>query len=410
MSISYEVDFTEDILACRGVKLPRNLMKLKDCHIFTMVNDHVHSAKLNLLPGHLVKKDWLFGPACEMDRKVIYPCSRYRCSVPCPCSSCLKLPTLPCKTIASCCSCGICNKKFEEHTQFHGTFHFDCKFCYNLVHCLPVFNFWFLNHSKTKRAVRYCEYFSREHFDVKDLVKNIHPETWKQNPNGDTVYRDYESYHARVEQISGKWFRYYMTCEECNYSVRCMKQFREHIELNHTVSKRFFHCYIDVKKEIGCFNCFICNVTHKTKRELERHTNRNHYGQTYVCDECPEAFTREDNLRRHKKYAHKKREEITCTDCGKSFARQDNLTKHRSLVHESSISISCGDCNTVFNKESSLSRHKKTALYPDGSFKHFCSDCEDRHFCTSKMLRVHKNDDHIGVAKIAVQNLPAKVI
>ena len=159
MSISYEVDFTEDILACRGVKLPRNLMKLKDCHIFTMVNDHVHSAKLNLLPGHLVKKDWLFGPACEMDRKVIYPCSRYRCSVPCPCSSCLKLPTLPCKTIASCCSCGICNKKFEEHTQFHGTFHFDCKFCYNLVHCLPVFNFWFLTNPRL-----------RELFDIVNIL------------------------------------------------------------------------------------------------------------------------------------------------------------------------------------------------------------------------------------------------
>ena len=42
-------------------------------------------------------------------------------------------------------------------------------------------------------------------------------------------------------------------------------------------------------------------------------------------------------------------------------------------------------------------RHKKAALYPDGSFRHCCSDCEDTHFCTSKLLRQHKNEEHIGL-------------
>ena len=114
MSIRYEVDFSEDILAGRGVTLSKNLFDLQDCHKFSILNENVRTTKVKLLPGKLVKKIWLFGPACNIDKTVIYPCSRYRCSLPCPCSLCLKITRSSCETSASCCSCNICSNQFME--------------------------------------------------------------------------------------------------------------------------------------------------------------------------------------------------------------------------------------------------------------------------------------------------------
>ena len=59
MSIRYEVDFSEDILAGRGVTLSKNLFDLQDCHKFSILNENVRTTKVKLLPGKLVKKGFL---------------------------------------------------------------------------------------------------------------------------------------------------------------------------------------------------------------------------------------------------------------------------------------------------------------------------------------------------------------
>ena len=208
------------------------------------------------------------------------------------------------------------------------------------------------------------------------------------------MFRNYDIYHNKVENYSASGW---MTCEECDYSVLSIKQFREHIELNHMVSKRFFHCYIEMKKEDGCFNCHICTETHESKKALERHVRRYHYAQTYSCNLCPDEFTRKDSLKRHKMCAHKEKETIKCSDCGNSFTRRDTLTRHKNLVHGGLKCLICGECNTEFNAESSLLRHKNSACNTDGSFRHCCDKCQDKHFCTSKLLRQHSNVEHIGL-------------
>ena len=393
MSIGYQADWAADILAGRGVEAKTNFDENSFCHEFSLTDSKViESSKVELLAGRIVGSNWLFGPASTLDTKmVIYPCNRFRCKIPCPCQICQHLPPTCKLPESSPCNCSFCSRQFRDHTQFHRTLHTKCKFCLQLVNIFPVFNFWFLNNSK--RVLMYYE-SSREHFQVKSLVVNCEPPAKQRNPNGAPVYRNYDYYYKTVK--SGLERFGWMTCEECDYSVRSIEQFREHIELNHLVSKRFFHCYINTVKDQG-FKCYQCPAIFETKKELTRHVMKEHfYEKTYDCESCSEVFTREDNLIRHKKVVHiGKDSKFTCQDCGKNFTRKDALIRHKTSIHATdAIDILCVKCNATFNRDSNFERHKKSVMNQDGSFKNYCSDC-DEHFCTGKLLTKHQNKKHV---------------
>ena len=99
-----------------------------------------------------------------------------------------------------------------------------------------------------------------------------------------------------------------MTCDECNYSVQSAQQLREHIQLNHLVSKRFFHCYetgiVENQNKFVNIKCSQCDYNFESKKQLKSHILRVHYEKTFECNLCDELFTRDDNLERHKKEGH----------------------------------------------------------------------------------------------------------
>ena len=363
------------------------------CHMFEL--KEIVSAdpnKIELLAGKIVHKAWLFGPVSDLkSRKVMYPCSRYRCKIPCPCIICQNLsPSSPC-SISTSCSCTHCYVQFKDHSNYHRTYHTGCKFCYQLVQTIPNFNFWFLNDAK-RLILNY--YNSREHFRVKRLVKHREPPELLQNLNMATYYQNYDTYKDHMQKslvICG-----YITCEECDYSVKTIKQFKEHIELNHLVSKRFFHCFDDTLDKT-VLKCDQCQDTYNTKKELARHVLKVHYQKTYNCDTCVKEFTREDNLTRHRKAVHDpESKKICCPDCGKNFSRQDEFIRHKSVHEASSNEFACDNCNTMFTVKQNLERHRKSSTNTDGSVKYHCSNCE-KDFCTSKLLREHTNKEHIGL-------------
>ena len=195
----------------------------------------------------------------------------------------------------------------------------------------------------------YCE-TSREHFQVKDLVVNCEPPAKKQNPNCATIYRNYEYYYKTVKSGLDRFG--WKTCEECNYSVCSIEQFNEHIELNHQVSKRFFHCYINTDKNKG-YKCYQCEAVFEAKKELTRRVMTEHYEKTFDCEPCSEVFTREDNLIRHKKMAYiVNYSKVTCQDCGKNFTRKDALIRHKTSVHATdAVDLLCVKCNATFNRQ-----------------------------------------------------------
>ena len=215
-----------------------------------------------------------------------------------------------------------------------------------------------------KRLV--LEYFNpRDHFEVKRLVVNCDPPDILQNPNSETHFNHYSDYYEQWKKHRDMWG--YMVCEECNLSVRNIKQFKEHIQLNHLLSKRFFHCYNDTLEKEDSFQCDQCNVIYQTMKDLTRHTLLVHFEKSYNCLLCNEVFTRKDNLQRHMQTIHGQDvSSLTCQECGKSFSRNDKLKIHMSTVHESAPKFVCEKCNTSFNVKTNLQRHIKSSLNSDG--------------------------------------------
>ena len=51
----------------------------------------------------------------------------------------------------------------------------------------------------------------------------------------------------------------------------------------------------------------------------------------FKCDICESVFTRERDMRRHKKTVHEKSTGVCCNKCNKSFTRADNLKAHQKV-------------------------------------------------------------------------------
>ena len=458
MSIKYEADFPLCVLAgaTSAGNITRRSSEKNMCHKFSLkpMSGVTESSTVKLLPGKIYEQEWLFGPATTLDkRSIIYPCARYRCSVPCPCQLCYQ-PHIP---LAKELPREVCtSENFKNHSQFHQAFHPKCQYCLQLVEIFPNFNFWFLNSGK--RVVMYLG-ASWENFDVKSLVVNTEPPAWAQNPNCASYYLDLEGYEER----KNPWTDYgWTTCGECNYWVSSNVQLKEHIELNHLVSKRFFHCYPKVKsqKKNKGFNCDQCEARYDSRRDLKRHALTEHFEKTFECNNCSDIFTREDNLERHIKVVHRLKEtkvicpecdneflrkdyldrhikevhwlkelkfacpeceneflrkdtldrhteeahglnesKFTCPECGKQFLRKTKLLRHQSLLHEklNAEAFSCENCNTSFSLKSHLDRHIKSSVKTDGTHKYECDECA-KYFCTGKLLVSHHNLQHMKLS------------
>ena len=96
-------------------------------------------------PGKSVVHEWLYGQATVFEtRTVISLCVRNRCSVPCRSLICLKCHPKCRVRMSQGCSCDDCLLHFADHTKFHRSFKFGCKWCFQLEQIFPYFNFYFL--------------------------------------------------------------------------------------------------------------------------------------------------------------------------------------------------------------------------------------------------------------------------
>jgi hypothetical protein len=146
-----EIDFGLSLLKAKSYTVENGTFRNK-CHKFKSVkkvNNLPDPDAIQLEPEKILKVPWLFGPATELVTiKIIYPCSRFKCSIPCPCMLCArKHPT--CRVPSSKpCSCQDCKTQFVDHSSFHAAFHHGCKYCYQLVKTIPSFNFFCLDTQK----------------------------------------------------------------------------------------------------------------------------------------------------------------------------------------------------------------------------------------------------------------------
>ena len=91
MTLYVELDFCQNVVgyACRTVETKEAQFK---CYNFAIISDQPCDPKcVELEPVKLSTEPWLYGPATDLKtRTIIYPCSRFKCLIPCPCLICEK--------------------------------------------------------------------------------------------------------------------------------------------------------------------------------------------------------------------------------------------------------------------------------------------------------------------------------
>ena len=96
------------------------------------------------------------------------------------------------------------------------------------------------------------------------------------------------------------------------------------------------------------FKCFICQLDCKTNAQLGEHNITVHGGgaKPFVCDGCGMAFSRKNNITKHKKTGackgFQRIDELEnglapppydCVKCGKTFKYKQSYTQHMEWIH-----------------------------------------------------------------------------
>ena len=347
--------------------------------------------RVQLVPVVHHQYPWLFGPATLLSsRSIVYPCSRGKCAVPCPCLLCDKKHP-KCRAGQSC-DCQDCRLQFLDHSNYHACLHTGCKFCHSIVTVLPQFNFFFLDNSGKicNNGVAFEEQI-RPTFELppvnKDLIKRfLVREKWSEK---------LENWNCDVEDDS-------IWCRGCSTLFFNLDMFREHLLRKHGASKVFNHnCVNDETRLLPGLSCDQCSSTFGSKRDLTRHVESIHFKEQLECPDCNSMFSRMDRYKMHRKNKHGQAHQVQaighkCEICEKVFSSKGALKRHtRDKCNELNkvFVLGCDHCQTKFIREHDLKRHKQKSLNPDGSNKFICTLCDER-VCNRKLLMRHIKAAH----------------
>jgi hypothetical protein len=426
MAYTYHVDFSlKHITGVRNMTLKinarakKNEEATKKCYEFSAPNVDNDYDSPEIVPVGPVKArsaPWLYGPACSLaTRGVIYPCSRYRCCIPCPCRFCKKSPRT-CQARDSC-NCEECLSKFSDHKNFHQAFHQLCEFCCQVVQCFPAFNFFYLGAMNVEDS----DAFTTPAVEDAQVERNY-------------KLTELPGVKLTLEEL-GDWYNIFENRRrgladkpwKCRFCVAVFKshdqqeQLRNHIIAKHSGPQLMNHKFlVNYTKDASPahLTCELCCKKFSRRHDLERHIGALHYEETFSCVKCAKVFNRKDNYRNHVKTHYDA--ENTCLTCGKNFRIARALAKHlekgacglqcercaktftrRStmLNHLKKCQVKedppskwfCVLCGTKFETKVLLERHRKESSYTDGSAKFSCRDCRKK-FCSLDVSLAHNKE------------------
>lgn len=101
-----------------------------------------------------------------------------------------------------------------------------------------------------------------------------------------------------------------------------------------------------------------CDLTFKTRKELNEHTAQHTKVLNLLCDSCGKSFTSHKALRSHA-MSHTNIRPFACDMCDKAFRTKLLLVQH-SHVHTGVKAFNCDICEKAFAKKESLRKHYKT--------------------------------------------------
>ena len=412
MSHKFHLDFKKSWISRIGPKLVSDALDSnrqksnasavqRKCYEFEFLNwDERCPEKVQVAPIQLKKDEWLFGPATKLStRSIVYPCSRRKCALPCPCLICHKRH--PNCRGENGCNCEECKLYDVDHNNYHGSLHIGCKSCDRLVDAVGVFKFSSID--KNIKPINKGIF----RFEIIQPSFELPPASDPRRPLKEFVKRflvrekwceKLQNYREGVKD-NGMW------CYVCSTLFFYEDMLRKHLSI-HDAGRIFNHNFGNEDEKAGSkpdLKCYQCSTIFNTKPELIRHIESVHYKEYVDCTDCDETFSRKDSFEAHKKLQHSKSSNLVktwkCLKCGEIFTMKKNLKRHEREVcpatpDEKVYVLGCDFCEATFIRRSDLKRHTLNR-----SAKFSCNLCENM-FCSNKLFLAHKEKVHGGVSHV----------
>ena len=325
------------------------------CHEFTVdkvKSEKVEAAEVTFIAGKYVDGS-LYGPASLLkDKTIIYTCKWYRCRLGCPCHLCRKKVNNCEKSgNAETCSgpCVKCRGDCDDHLLFHRAPHLNCKFCKDVLNCLPNMKFIVLK------------------------IQGYYPDFYYKPISASLFDHWYGDNDPTRGEDSSKF-----SCDKCDKLFGKKAQLKKHELSVHFGSK---------------YPCMFCGLQFTRKDNLEHHMKEFHCTAKdklvqHQCEVCREMFRKKSNLVRHAKMVR------ICETCSSVFCSTRQLLQHQRSIHPT---YSCKDCKKSFPDRANLKRHVDGSL-KEGGTRNVCEHC-DLGFCSIRDLSRHNRMNHPNKCK-----------
>ncbi|GJQ78680.1 putative nucleic acid-templated transcription [Trypoxylus dichotomus] len=225
-------------------------------------------------------------------------------------------------------------------------------------------------------------------FDDNDLMQE-EPPMFCTACNRFIPFRKYETHSKQhADETSYK-------CDACNKEFALMYQLESH----QRTQCDLYQYARDMEEKP--FECNSCGVTFKQSKDLEDHI-QTHLKEKNTCETCGRYFSEPGAIDNHKP-CRTGEKLYPCTICEKEFASVQQMKDHKRQAHRGDRPYTCNHCDKRFKLKDTRNRH---ILIHTGERPFLCDICEKR-FRQRASLYAHIRL-HTGETPYSCDKCPSK--
>ena len=134
----------------------------------------------------------------------------------------------------------------------------------------------------------------------------------------------------------------------------------------------------------------------KKRKDVDDSTKKNKEvdpNEDYTCPKCFKLFYSKQNVKRHVKTEHERKNRSICLHCDKTFASVAALNYHSKKHHSSSSGIKCDSCGDIYQDFQTYTNHVRSHRSSVGIPQYKCDECHAK-FSSSSNLNRHISQVH----------------